>query len=500
MTLFDAPERAWRLTVVRTHNVRQLKQEKSWRPIVQLAVDDVPYPEVMLGVDGQNPNLKIPHLIHDASHDSRVDFEICCQSKTKKKSKRRSVLAKASTSLGDILARQDTSRVAEIRLTALTLTARRSNSNGSGKSVQPHAHLHVRLEPPSHLLLSRRSTFSEELSSPISEGALSDTLSVTSDPKPFDDPITQPEPTASTTTLRRRRKKPRGYHLFSDSEYSEDSPLSSGSDLELDLEPSSTSHPTSFLDGDQPSFLADLDPPIDSDSERQTWPWFAPSFLPQYAQYSDHVSVLSKRSSDFGTGFLDAISPYHRLNDAGGFDAIERVMRDLQAEWNYVGASLIALAAIDATVFGLSPDAIFRVDGLAQHAVAAGGLAAGLGLAIDAWLILQYNCTDPQKFQTRALGIWDNYIAFCLTCRLPALCLVLSAVALLLFLCAVAFDVWPTASVVVCFLAGVLVSSQYLLWVAWRLGRGAVWLVRGVVGRCRGGRPPAAKGEEGGGT
>ncbi|KZT22666.1 hypothetical protein NEOLEDRAFT_1243762 [Neolentinus lepideus HHB14362 ss-1] len=459
----NAHEQEWRLTVVRTHNVHQLKQEKSWRPIVQLAVDQQPFPEVMLGVDGQNPNLKTTHIIHDASHESRVVFEICCQAKTKKKQKRRTVLARASMTLGEILVRQDAKKLTEIKLTCQTSAIRRLSSNGSGNSTPTrHPHLHVRLlPPPSITLLPRRSTTSTDVSdseeeplTPSSDRALSETLSVASEP------VEQPS-LAAETVLRHRKRKPKGYHLFSGSECgSEDSRLSSGS-FQIDAEET-----VPFLEPESPvreTFVG----------EHGIRHWIAGSFLPQYSP--DRFSVLSQH----GSSMLDIISPYQRLNDADGFEELERVMRDLQAEWNYAGASLIALAAIDATVFGLTPDSTFAIDSLAKRSVAAGGLAAGLGLAIDVWLILQYNCADPRKFQTRALGVFDNYISFCITCRLPTLCLFVSTCALLLFLCSVAFAVWPTASVVVCFVAGFLVVSQYLVWAIMR-GVRAIW--RGMVG------------------
>ncbi|TFK56350.1 hypothetical protein OE88DRAFT_1640322 [Heliocybe sulcata] len=486
-----AEDEVWRLTVVRAYHFERLKQEKSWRPIVQLSVHQEPVQEVMLGVDGQNPNLKMTHLIQGASHESRLDFELCSQAKTKKKSKRRMVLAKTSVTLGEILVRQGPNKLSELQLTCQVAVMRRTSSNGkSGLVRQPR--LHVRLQPPPSIVLSRSSTFqsSEPLSrsstfqtrlsetdeplSSHSERALSETLSVASVPDvPAEPPWEDPAQTEEST-LRRRRRKPKGYHLFSESECgSEDSLLSDGSLAHL-IEVEDT---TPFLDDFSSSHVQEILERESCGTKRGIRHWIAGSFLPQYSP--DRVSVLSQH----GSSLLDTISPYHRLNEADGFDEIQKVMTDLQNEWSYVGASLMALAAIDATVFGYTPDGIIEIDSLARQSTAAGALAAAFGLAIDVWLILQYNCTDPRKFQTRALGVFDNYIWFCMTCRVPALCLLVSTASLLFFMCAVAFDLWPTGSLVVCFLTGFLVTSQYILWA---VVRGTRVIVKAVAGLWRG--------------
>lgn len=44
--------------VIRTQGLRLMRPEKSWRPIVTVEVDKHDCHETVLGVDGQNPNLK----------------------------------------------------------------------------------------------------------------------------------------------------------------------------------------------------------------------------------------------------------------------------------------------------------------------------------------------------------------------------------------------------------------------------------------------------------
>ncbi|RDX44259.1 hypothetical protein OH76DRAFT_1487213 [Lentinus brumalis] len=53
----------WHLTVIRTRGLHFMRPEKSWRPIVNLSVieanrDHGLTHEVVLGCDGQNPNMK----------------------------------------------------------------------------------------------------------------------------------------------------------------------------------------------------------------------------------------------------------------------------------------------------------------------------------------------------------------------------------------------------------------------------------------------------------
>lgn len=73
--------------------------------------------------------------------------------------------------------------------------------------------------------------------------------------------------------------------------------------------------------------------------------------------------------------------------------------------------------------------------------------------------------------------MYGTYFFFCLTCRLPTLCLFVSVCALLVFLLAVAWGAWSTAVLVMCCAAGVLLTLQYLVYGAHRTVNFAIWLV-----------------------
>ena len=159
---------------------------------------------------------------------------------------------------------------------------------------------------------------------------------------------------------------------------------------------------------------------------------------------------------------------------------------------------LLALAGIDAAIFGLAPGSIFPVDGLARMVVALGAISAGLGLFLDTLLVFSYSNADANKFQVRrprahaciarssrslqaiAKDVYGTYVFFCLYCRIPTVCLLVSASCLTLFLLIVAWAEWPSAVLVVSFLAGILFSLQYLVFGCHRLFNLVTWCVRGL--------------------
>ena len=62
---------------------------------------------------------------------------------------------------------------------------------------------------------------------------------------------------------------------------------------------------------------------------------------------------------------------------------------------------LLALAGIDAAVFGFGSDAMYAVEGFSKGAVSLGAITAGIGLVCDAWFLVLYSGAHVQKFQVR---------------------------------------------------------------------------------------------------
>lgn len=74
--------------------------------------------------------------------------------------------------------------------------------------------------------------------------------------------------------------------------------------------------------------------------------------------------------------------------------------------------------------------------------------------------------------QFRAKDVYGSYFFFALSARMPAVCMLLSALALMAFLGLVAFQVWPEGVAVVFFLVGLIMSLQFLVYgVHWCAGK-----------------------------
>jgi hypothetical protein len=163
--------------------------------------------------------------------------------------------------------------------------------------------------------------------------------------------------------------------------------------------------------------------------------------------------------------------------------------------------SLTLTNRLNATVFGFAPDVIFSVDSAAKKAVAISGVTAGIGLVLDFWYQFLYNGATAAKFQVRshscaliilfnadlfrlhkvqARDTFGSYFFFCLCCRLPTFFMLISSIALLAFMFFVSFQVWPQAVLVISFLAGILVTLQYLLFGAHRIVLGIRWMFKRI--------------------
>ncbi|EDR13445.1 uncharacterized protein LACBIDRAFT_323094 [Laccaria bicolor S238N-H82] len=178
---------------------------------------------------------------------------------------------------------------------------------------------------------------------------------------------------------------------------------------------------------------------------------------------------------------LASFTMYSELKEATTDSEYDKVFARLQMEWTYIGGLLVALAAyvhstsfpegvanvtyisVDTAVFSISQGSLFNVNFYARRAIATSSIASGLGIACDAWFLLQYNWADLQTFIARARDVYGSYFFFSLSARVPGLCMFTSALSLMLFLELVAFDAWPE---------GVVMSLQFLVYGAhWCVGR-----------------------------
>lgn len=169
---------------------------------------------------------------------------------------------------------------------------------------------------------------------------------------------------------------------------------------------------------------------------------------------------------------LASFTMYSELKEATTDSVYDKVFARLQTEWTYIGGLLVALAAVDKAVFSISPGSLFDVNSYARSAIATSSIASGLGIACDAWFLLRCNWADLQTFIARARDVYGSYFFFSLSARVPGLCMFISALSLMLFLGLVAFDAWPEGVIAVCFMVGVVMSLQFLVYGAhWCVGR-----------------------------
>ena len=64
---------------------------------------------------------------------------------------------------------------------------------------------------------------------------------------------------------------------------------------------------------------------------------------------------------------------------------------------------LTTTASINAAIFAITVDSIFKIPTHAYTAVATGSAACGLGIACDVWFMLRYNWVDLETFRVRIL-------------------------------------------------------------------------------------------------
>ncbi|RPD54492.1 hypothetical protein L226DRAFT_494380 [Lentinus tigrinus ALCF2SS1-7] len=476
----------WQLTVIRTRGLLFVRPEKSWRPIVSISVVDgrqdhgLPH-EVVLGCDGQNPNLKSVIPVHDVNMSTRLVIQVFHKSQTKKKHRKRNLVGSAAVSLNEFLNKHPLphSRPVDYDIRLSCPPPQRKSPTIGGRQ-QHNATLTMRFmvpqpetapceSPPVTPISERHETdgiFSDVAST---SGAMSDTMvqCTPEEPEPADEAPWGKQPEHDrldgTAGLRRRRKRRvKGFHLDSDS----------------DAYPSESS-----CFGDEsdspPTPQDDYFPPLYDAGCGGEEVVFSPSVLPQYADQISVVSVEASRS--FAEACVDRFAPYFELREAeeeGDCEKADKVLGRLLTEWYVVGASLLGLAGIDAAVFGFAPDGLFAVEGFSREAVSIGAIAAGIGLVCDAWFLIMYSGANVQKFQRLAKDVYNTYFFFCLICRLPTVCMFVSALALMGFLFAVAWTAWPTAVLVMSFVAGFLLTSQFLVFGIHRFVNLLVWVVR----------------------
>ncbi|KAH9958944.1 hypothetical protein BC827DRAFT_532162 [Russula dissimulans] len=396
--------------------------------------------EIMLGIDGQNPNQREYMLLHHAHHQTQIKLDVWHKSQSKAKSRKRwHHVASAVMPLGEVMKKQGTDPYMELRLSGVPAARKKSVA----QKYQPCASLLIRLQPPPSAMSPPHESDSDE------EG-----LSIVSSDEPEDTPPWASAVSEDPPPGLRRRKKLKGYCIESEEERS----ASGESDYclsECETEETKTCNlwEPPISSGEPPTPLSDALEIRTYTHAPPTISFILPSLLP-ITYVADNASVTSNAS--FASSTFDTMTYHRELREAQVDSDFDRIIARLLSEWYYTGASLLSITAVDTSVFGFSPGNLFAVDSFAKRSLIISSIAAAIGLFIDAWFIFAYSGADVRKFQTLAVDIYGSYFFFSLSSRLPLLALFIAILALVGFLGAIAWTAWPTAVIVMCVLTGTL--------------------------------------------
>ncbi|KAH9973354.1 hypothetical protein BGW80DRAFT_1310301 [Lactifluus volemus] len=436
----------------------------------------------MLGTDGQNPNQRDIMLLHHAHHQTCIRLDVWHKSQSKAKSrKRRHHVATIVMPLGEVLKKQGTDTHVELRLSGIPASRKKS----AAQKQQRCASIIIRLRPPPPYLkspLKEHDSDKDDFSMISSADKYPSDVPVTpetddqEDPPPWASAVTEDPPNGL------RRRKVKGYCISSEEERSGESDYYP-SDGEVEDTKACDRWETSIPYDDESSTIHSDS--LEISTYIHTPPVISiilPSLLP-LTYVTDNVSVSSGTS--FASNAFETLTYHRELREAQVDSDFDRILARLLSEWYYTGASLLSITAVDTTVFGFSPGNLFNVDSVAKRSLIISSLAAAIGLFIDVWFIFAYSGADVRKFQRLAVDIYGSYFFFALSSRLPLVSLFISVLSLVGFLCAMAWAAWPTAVLVMCVFAGVLVSLQFIVYGCHRIALGLAWILRGFwLGAC----------------
>ncbi|KAF8185900.1 hypothetical protein K438DRAFT_1678033 [Mycena galopus ATCC 62051] len=142
---------------------------------------------------------------------------------------------------------------------------------------------------------------------------------------------------------------------------------------------------------------------------------------------------------------------------------IDRVVENLKSEWFNAGRWLLALAAVDVSLFTIDSQSLFPINVFAQKAVAASSIAAILGLICDVWFLGRYYFLESRAFMTQARDIYGCYAFFALSARLPSFAVLISVLALGVFAGCVAYQTLPAVALVLVSIFGVVMGLQFIV-------------------------------------
>ncbi|VDC04215.1 unnamed protein product [Peniophora sp. CBMAI 1063] len=438
----SATDRLWQILVIRANNWQYLHAESSWRPTITLTLDSLPSSsgykhDVLLGTDGQNPNLRLSALLPpEVAPHSTLVIGMHYQPSAKRKGKsrkRRRRFGEARLSLEAAL-RQQTETAEGVCEVKIPIEFAEQKRKGSALAKLPSVLLRVRAP-------EGRAEIYSDAGGTLVDSCDGDTHSTTSGTVVSDEVLVSSSREISPASNSRLHghKASKGF-------------------LPYDTSSSSTSH-TVVEDDDEPESSPSTLPRTSGPRSQSTHDTHQPETnTVEGTSRSDGPSILRTLRT-----LYDAVT-YHRelceaTNDAQREDLLSKLIR----EWQWVGGALLAIVALDTTVFGFNSGTLFGVDGFARRALTISAISSALGLAVDAVLLVSYFGATAERLRISSRSLHHSQFYFALTSRLPLVATLISILALAAFLLAVAYTAWPSAVLVISGLAGILLGLQYVV-------------------------------------
>jgi len=135
---------------------------------------------------------------------------------------------------------------------------------------------------------------------------------------------------------------------------------------------------------------------------------------------------------------------------------------------------------VNVAMFAITPDAIFKVSSYAYTAVSTSSAACALGIACDVWFLVRYTWVDLETFICRSHDVYDSYIFFSLSSRMPTFCMLVSSISLVAFLVLIAYDGWSVGFLVIGVLVVLVMFLQFIVYGAHQLVVSALQIWRAV--------------------
>ncbi|KAM5538369.1 hypothetical protein V8D89_007971 [Ganoderma adspersum] len=457
----NSPSSSWSMTVVRMQGMQSLRVDTRWRPEVSISFnDETPSHKFVLGVDGRNPNLKtlvsIPASSRTRAPSSRLSIEVFCRAPTAKKQGKSTPLCFALVPLSDVLRKHDSNssrhqRTLEHEVALIRVNAPRGKTAMVAQKRETPK-LVLRFYAPDESPLAPQVSSSSTFPRPTATSE--DTPEACDPSRRLTPPADQRSDQESDTVVPTDHEAgPFSSPELSNVKAPAFKAARAASLRKRSVDTSESTVASTSRAGPIPHDVA-LQPERHHDAGSEA----------SSGRQDDREPPSPRTWLQLAESCVNYVGPYDELQEAEAQSddrRMEVILARLVTEWQSVSQMLIGLAAVNTTVIGLvKGSTAFTIDDFSLGAVTIGAIAAGLGMAMDAWFFFLFSGADVTKFKKLAKDVYGTYFFFCLVCRLPTIHMFVSVLALGLFLLCTAWVHSPTTALVIFCVFGVFVGSQ----------------------------------------